>query len=257
MIGSRAHGRTPKGTPTVTERWNAARARGDQTFDPGCPCVHGHECHRWTNNGICIECKRARDNAYNAAHKDEHRARTKRSVAGRREEVRAYQRTYYEANRSEAVRRAAEWGRRHPERVREHRRTTMLRHGDEYRRRARARHAANPEPKRAHNRKWKRANKHKVREADARRRAIEIGAQTGCRKAYAAFVRWARDVKSVPCYWCGVKTRPGKRHLDHVIPLVRGGKDAVENLCVSCPPCNLRKNAKMPEEFAGQAEIAF
>lgn len=84
----------------------------------------------------------------------------------------------------------------------------------------------------------------------AARRARKAGAATGCRKAYRAFVRWARNEPSIPCRWCGEDTRPRVRHIDHVIPLARGGADSVENLCVACPDCNMRKGSKLPEEFA-------
>lgn len=52
------------------------------------------------------------------------------------------------------------------------------------------------------------------------------------------------------CYWCRMKY--GKKfHIDHVWPLKRGGSNGPENLVLSCPTCNLRKNAKTPMEFAG------
>lgn len=50
------------------------------------------------------------------------------------------------------------------------------------------------------------------------------------------------------CYWCGEMIL-GKPHIDHIIPLARGGGNGPENLCVSCPTCNLRKGAKLPHEW--------
>lgn len=38
-------------------------------------------------------------------------------------------------------------------------------------------------------------------------------------------------------------------HIDHVLPLSRGGPDKLENLALSCPTCNMRKNAKTGVEF--------
>jgi 5-methylcytosine-specific restriction endonuclease McrA len=35
-------------------------------------------------------------------------------------------------------------------------------------------------------------------------------------------------------------------HLDHWIPLKRGGTHVMANVRVLCPPCNLSKNARMP-----------
>lgn len=49
------------------------------------------------------------------------------------------------------------------------------------------------------------------------------------------------------CYYCGSKCTDG--HVDHVIPLSRGGKDELSNLVWACPSCNLRKNDLTAEEF--------
>ena len=49
------------------------------------------------------------------------------------------------------------------------------------------------------------------------------------------------------CWWCGRMLT--KYHIDHRIPLSRGGSNGPENLVLACPPCNLRKHAKMPWEM--------
>lgn len=49
------------------------------------------------------------------------------------------------------------------------------------------------------------------------------------------------------CSYC--KTSEGPFELDHIIPWSRGGKDTVENLCVSCIPCNRQKSDRTPEEW--------
>jgi len=36
-------------------------------------------------------------------------------------------------------------------------------------------------------------------------------------------------------------------HVDHIIPLARGGANELRNYEALCPECNLRKGAKMPE----------
>jgi len=38
-------------------------------------------------------------------------------------------------------------------------------------------------------------------------------------------------------------------HLEHKTPLSRGGDNERENLCISCPACNLKKWTKTDEEF--------
>lgn len=51
------------------------------------------------------------------------------------------------------------------------------------------------------------------------------------------------------CYWC--REELTSYHIDHIIPLSKGGSNNPGNLCISCPSCNLKKGAKMPYEFAG------
>jgi 5-methylcytosine-specific restriction endonuclease McrA len=84
---------------------------------------------------------------------------------------------------------------------------------------------------------------------DGRRRALFAGAAVGDLEPIIAWEVRVRRRACVPCYWCGEPT-PGKSaHLDHVVPLSRGGRHAIDNLCASCPACNLRKNSKLPNEW--------
>lgn len=38
-------------------------------------------------------------------------------------------------------------------------------------------------------------------------------------------------------------------HVDHALPLARGGRNNFDNLVLSCMRCNLQKNNKTPQEF--------
>lgn len=44
-------------------------------------------------------------------------------------------------------------------------------------------------------------------------------------------------------------------HLDHIIPLVKGGTNNKSNLTISCPWCNLSKGSKTVEEFVSVKEV--
>lgn len=61
---------------------------------------------------------------------------------------------------------------------------------------------------------------------------------------------WA-DRQPKTCRWCGTDCAEDY-HIDHVVPLSKGGAHRLGNLAIACPPCNLRKNAKLPEEFEAE-----
>lgn len=52
------------------------------------------------------------------------------------------------------------------------------------------------------------------------------------------------------CNYCGAKPEIGnnvKLHVDHIIPVSKGGKTETDNLQVLCQTCNLGKSDKMPK----------
>jgi 5-methylcytosine-specific restriction endonuclease McrA len=86
-----------------------------------------------------------------------------------------------------------------------------------------------------------------------KRRALKRAATVNL-KAINAWVKFVKSQKLVRCYYCDVKLPPSQIHIDHVISLEKGGAHSVENLCVSCPPCNLSKNKHLIQSWykAGQ-----
>lgn len=60
----------------------------------------------------------------------------------------------------------------------------------------------------------------------------------------------ARD--GLICNYCGVEV--DSPHIDHVIPMARGGKSILENLTVACLRCNSSKGSKTPEEWWGRQD---
>jgi hypothetical protein len=51
------------------------------------------------------------------------------------------------------------------------------------------------------------------------------------------------------CYYCDEHIN-NTYHIDHRLPLSKGGSNAISNLVISCAACNLRKNDKVEEEFS-------
>jgi len=50
------------------------------------------------------------------------------------------------------------------------------------------------------------------------------------------------------CCYCGISIK-NNLHIDHKIPLSRGGQHSIDNLVPSCKKCNLSKGSKLIEEW--------
>lgn len=56
------------------------------------------------------------------------------------------------------------------------------------------------------------------------------------------------------CYYC--KEPVGtKYHVDHVVPLSRGGSNDPSNLVIACPTCNQSKADKLPHEWRQEEQV--
>lgn len=102
------------------------------------------------------------------------------------------------------------------------------------------------EHKRAYMRGWRREN---PLIASAQSRAKKARRKNAPGRHTAADVQAIGGRQKWRCAWCG-KPCDGNYHVDHIIPLARGGSNGPENICIACPPCNLSKKAKLPHEFA-------
>ena len=50
------------------------------------------------------------------------------------------------------------------------------------------------------------------------------------------------------CQYCAKPLRSHEITLDHIVPRSRGGESNWENLATCCPPCNVKKGSRLPEE---------
>lgn len=123
-----------------------------------------------------------------------------------------------------------------------------------------ARYAANKAHERAKNREWRsknlerhralcrdwaRANPEAMRALVAKRRAAGLSAEGKYTASDIAAMRLAQDGK---CNCCRVSFG-ALFHVDHMVPLSRGGSNWPDNLQLLCIPCNLSKGDKLPHEF--------
>lgn len=90
---------------------------------------------------------------------------------------------------------------------------------------------------------WRRNNKGYFHAIRAKRRMLEASSAENLEKI-KAWVAHVKSKRAAICYYCQTSVSTAAIHFDHIVPLSKGGPHTVENLCVSCASCNLRKQAK-------------
>lgn len=255
----------------------SAKANGLARYFTGKPCKHGHISERVVANGACVVCCSDIEKRYRANNPERYRenriAIEAKYRRGHRDGLRAkYRRSWQNASEDRKERhRIADkkWRDANPEKVREN--------IDRW-------EAANPERKRQHGKKWRRANPDKVRKknrnyktANAERLAPinrarvdrwrvdnpEL-ARANARKSrhtrrarqYAAGGSYTKtqiqellEKQGWKCVYCPADLR-GRRELDHIVALARGGPNDISNLQWLCRPCNRKKRDRDHLEFA-------
>lgn len=62
---------------------------------------------------------------------------------------------------------------------------------------------------------------------------------------------WKRKRAAGICHHCGEKFPPAELTMDHLVPIIRGGKSTKGNLAASCKKCNSARKQGLPFECAG------
>ena len=65
---------------------------------------------------------------------------------------------------------------------------------------------------------------------------------------------WKRKRAAGICYFCGRHFPPGELTMDHIVPLIRGGKSTKGNVVPACKECNNKKKHMLPLEWAEYLE---
>lgn len=66
---------------------------------------------------------------------------------------------------------------------------------------------------------------------------------------------WKRKLAAGICHYCGRQVGPRQLTMDHVVPLVRGGRSTRGNVAPACKTCNSKKQLLLPvewEEYLGR-----
>lgn len=162
------------------------------------------------------------------------------------EKIIEYRKFHYEIHRQQIIECSKQWARENPEKRKAAGRKYYNTHRDIVLLKQKDRFESNPElkaKKKERDRKWNKKNPESARERSARRQALiadcEINDLTD---------QQIREILTTgQCANCG---RIDKMHLDHIIPISRGGNNTKDNCQALCGPCNLTKHAKILQDGA-------
>lgn len=191
----------------------AARESSSIYFFTGEACARGHISRRYTSTGQCATCQYEHRISWREANPE-------KEAESRLKSVRA-------------------WAKRNPDRKRELARKSNAKPEVSANNVARAKRWALANPERAH----------EVRlVSDRNRKAALRGADGSHTVDDVAAILKRQKLK---CAECSISIRSQEdRHVDHIMPLSKGGTNWPSNLQVLCATCNLRKAAKDPLDFA-------
>lgn len=123
-------------------------------------------------------------------------------------------------------------------------RDRILQYGRKYR-------SENPERMQELNAAWHKANPVKRRVYTERRRTRKLNAEGS---HSVSDIQTLYEKQAGKCFYCG-KDVGDAYHVDHVVPLARGGSNSPDNLVIACPHCNLSKSDKLVSEWFQQAQL--
>jgi len=220
-----------------------------QTALPGLePMLYGKRCSKCgetksfteygkqgdQKDGLRSHCKMCRSDSsriYNEARREEIAAYNRAYKEAHKEEMVAYSRAYRKENRAEIAARARAYRKSHKEEKAALNRAYRESHKEEIAARA---HAYYETPRgRA------------VAFAACHRRRLLPGGQD----ITAAMIQEVLDASNGVCPYCGKSFKNG--HIDHIIPVSKGGTNARDNLVYCCQRCNLSKGAKTLGHWLG------
>ena len=84
--------------------------------------------------------------------------------------------------------------------------------------------------------------------ASLMKRTKELGLDRSCLPTRVEIQEWLENTPLV-CYYSGVPLEISNLHVDHKVPLSRGGGSDLSNLCLTCPKMNSSKGKLTDLEF--------
>lgn len=186
-----------------------AKGLGLKRYFTGLPCKNGHISERNTSKGTCVECSRLKGRETYSERQEYSSAYGKEHRRINKDKISSYQCQWRLSNREYAVK----W------------------------------RIDNPD----YNRLWREDNPEKNSVQSHKRRARIRNAPGQSYTVEQISSLW--NAVKHKCACCGCVISLKTRHIDHIVPLSRGGSNEIRNVQFLCAKCNTRKAAKDPIDF--------
>lgn len=217
--------------PDIISR-KEALAKGLKRYFTGKPCKHGHISER-TISG-CVEC---------------HNILTRQKYHENIDAEHARSAKYHSANKERARLYGLEHRAKNAERLKSRRKAYKAANKVEIAQKMKIYHASVREQTAERKRKYYRENKERYLSYTRNRRALMLNAE-GVHTAEDIMIILKRQKWICAEPTCRADLKKIGKHVDHIVPLSRGGSNWPKNLQCLCHYCNRSKWAKLPDQWA-------
>jgi 5-methylcytosine-specific restriction endonuclease McrA len=157
---------------------------------------------------------------------------------------------YVKTHKNEIILMRKKWNKNNIEKIKSSKERSRVKRKDKIREYNHNFYIENKEKILARNDNWAKLNPESRQNSRVKRRL-----RGGNNKISKGLVKKLINLQSGKCAYfefCGSFIESGKYHADHIVPLMLGGKHEDFNIQLTCPTCNLRKNAKHPDVFLAE-----
>lgn len=223
-----------------------AVSRGMKRFFTAEECIHGHLSESYVASMACVSCSRESTKAYRERHPQRAKESSRLSRVKHADARREDNKRWRDANKDQIAEAKRKYREENKEKVAAAKARYYMENKDAINKKTKQHRLENIEHYAANQKKWRENNRDLVRLLNRNRKI---------RKRNAEGSHDVSDIKRIlllqrkTCASCYKKLVGKEYHVDHIYPLALGGSNWPSNLQILCPPCNMSKGAKPPEEF--------
>lgn len=179
---------------------------------------------------LCKECSATNDAIYLDEHREESKEKSKERYHAKSDLYKQYKKD----NAEKIAQQKREWREKNPDKTKKHKQDSAKRHPESHKRRINRYNERHPEVARLRGRV----------SAMKRRVTTDMTKRSDLLQMY--------EDQNELCAYCGINiywTIPHDIHVDHIKPLVKGGTNDLDNLCLACADCNYSKGDLMLSDW--------